>query len=554
MKIFKLSTLHKYKILLNFKEVGTMNVITIIIWITIAIIAIISIIAVKLHYKGEELETEEGSILDDIKSIAKKPSSPKNQLSNETSKTNHSSQLNEYNHNDFETIIPAHDEVDEEPAIIEIENENENTYRNVEYSSPNQVLVNYNQTVEKFQEPINENQMSIMNQNNAQEDKTELKDLFTIDELIKESKRKDNERKQEPVSEEEEKEINELKESIKQKQENKTEDALIEEIIENEEDTVLEIINDTKEETAGEKEETINDLINEDAVEEKEETINDLINETAEDAVEEEKEIEAPIVTSQDIEEAITTASQESKEETESISETSDITDAILDSANEVPEEEIKEPILKTPTKVDESKKDYKFGADLDDDDVFGEYENDLDYRKDIAKITNTIKGSKIFQDVKEKLIPDEEEDETHPIEEEFIRNVNEYEDDFAPIINETHADYEATYEDLHARDFEEDIRQKNTQNVFNVKTSPEPQKPAPEPKIRPIKEKPSRENIKIQINNADYVLKKGDEIIFTHQGETYSSQVYAIHGDDISVKYRRKNITIKPSDVKKVY
>jgi hypothetical protein len=49
-------------------------------------------------------------------------------------------------------------------------------------------------------------------------------------------------------------------------------------------------------------------------------------------------------------------------------------------------------------------------------------------------------------------------------------------------------------------------------------------------------------------------VLKKGDEIIYNHLGETYSSQVYAINGDDISVKYRRQNITIKPSDVKKIY
>ena len=49
-------------------------------------------------------------------------------------------------------------------------------------------------------------------------------------------------------------------------------------------------------------------------------------------------------------------------------------------------------------------------------------------------------------------------------------------------------------------------------------------------------------------------MLKKGDEIIFNYAGETYSSQVYAINGDDISVKYRRKNVTIKAEDVKKIY
>ena len=46
-----------------------MNIITILIWITIAIIAAIAIIVVKLHYRGEELEHEEGSILPSGKSI-----------------------------------------------------------------------------------------------------------------------------------------------------------------------------------------------------------------------------------------------------------------------------------------------------------------------------------------------------------------------------------------------------------------------------------------------------------------------------------------------------
>jgi hypothetical protein len=74
------------------------------------------------------------------------------------------------------------------------------------------------------------------------------------------------------------------------------------------------------------------------------------------------------------------------------------------------------------------------------------------------------------------------------------------------------------------------------------------------EPVLNTIKPKPSRENIKIQLNNSEVVLKKGDEIIFKHDGETYSSQVYAINGDDISVRYRRKDIKIKPQDVKKIY
>ena len=101
--------------------------------------------------------------------------------------------------------------------------------------------------------------------------------------------------------------------------------------------------------------------------------------------------------------------------------------------------------------------------------------------------------------------------------------------------------------------DNDERLRQANTRRVFNMaKNSPEPE--LARPKVGAIKSKPSRDNIKIELNNNEVVLKKGDEIIFNHLGETYSSQVYAINGDDISVKYRRQNITIKPSDVKKIY
>ena len=90
------------------------------------------------------------------------------------------------------------------------------------------------------------------------------------------------------------------------------------------------------------------------------------------------------------------------------------------------------------------------------------------------------------------------------------------------------------------------------------AKSSPEPEmesKGEPiQPKVPEIKSKPARDNIKLSINNNDFVLKKGDEIIYNHDGETYSSQVYAINGDDISVRYRGKNIKIKTSDVKKIY
>lgn len=519
-----------------------MNGITILLWITIAIIAIIAIILVKLHYKGEELENDEGSILEDAGSINKVFSIGQSVLSrnNNNSESNNPTKLNQSKPSNLKNKSSSYNEIYEEPVVYEVDN---NSYENIEYESQNQVLVDYGNTVKKFQEPIKQSQMDIMSRNNdPKNEKHELKDLFTIDELIKESKRKDSEREKEALkSDEEDKELTELKESIEQRKDGKD----IEEIIDDlPEETIRDILNETSES----EEESITNIINETPeTEQKADENTNIINETAES--EKETKIETSTITSQDIEEAITTATNENKEEKPIISESAGITDALLnDTESKQTQEVIKEPILKTPTKV---KDDYKFGADIKDENVFGEYDSDLDYRKDLAKITNTIKGSKIFQDVKEKLKPEQEEEEV--IEEEFIRNVNEYEDDFAPIINETHADYEATYEEYHRADFGNVISPENTNKTFTViKNSPKPE--IKEPTVGIIKEKPSRDNIKMKLNNNDVVLKKGDEIIFNHQGESYSSQVYAINGDDISVRYRRKNIKIKPSDVKKIY
>ena len=479
-----------------------MNDITIILWITIFIIAVIAIILVKLHYRGEELENDEGSILPSSESISnalnagkqtinsignndKKPSNEPRSLSPQNSQQN--------THNLFrrtEETSPKSDVY----IIPEVEID---AINNIEYESENQVLINYDNSVKKFQEPIKQSQMDIMTQNNK--DTTELKDLFTIDELIKESKRKDSEREKESktIEKEDDAELEEIKESIK----NKTEEPLIEEII------------------------------NED----KKETIGDLIKDTEESS-------ETPSVASQkDVEEAISSASEESEEIVE-ISEDESITESLL---NQEIEAEIEEPALKTPNKVDDN-----FGASIDDTNMFGEDDTmDLDYRKDLDKFANKIKGSKIYQEVKEKLVQEPEEIETP--DETYIRNVNEY-DRYEPIINERHIDFDADYNQLHEMDDDQRLRQENTRRVFNLaKNSPEPELAHPKPSI---KNKPSRENIKIELNNSEVVLKKGDEIIFNHLGETYSSQVYAINGDDISVKYRRQNITIKPSDVKKIY
>ena len=566
-----------------------MNGLTILLWITIFIIGVIAIIAVKLHYKGSELEKDETSILptdkiDDIISYGQNKvfnsnetpekefaqSNPENDIFaiedtyQDDSYIEHSIEevpqdetyiepTIEEVYQDEAYIEPTIEEIYQDEAYIEPAIE-DNSYKNIEYESPNQVLINYGNEVEKFQEPMTEKQVEIMTPDN---EKHELKDLFTIDELIKESKRKDSEREKESqqINKEDDTELTELKESIRKRKDNEeVEDQLIEEILADEE--ISELLTNDEKEPETEEEPTIQQIIEEKPTEE--ETVQEVLEvteekeETIEEAIVSPIEEEIPSVASQkDIAEAIDNASHEIEEkEIESISESENITDALLNS-----EEEIKEPVLKTPTKIDESKKDEISG--FDSNNQIESTENDLDYRKDLAKITNTIKSSKLFKEVKDKITgePEPEVDPLADIQESYIRNVNDYDeyDEYAPIINETHDEFGEIYEPEYEPDYDQAIREENTRKLMNnVRTIPEPE--VAEPKITPIKSKPSRDNIKIQIGNADIVLKKGDEIIFRHDGETYSSQVYGINGDDISVRYRGKNITIKPEDVKKVY
>jgi len=507
-----------------------MSIITILIWITIAIIAAIAIIVVKLHYRGDQLEHEEGSILPDGKSINEslsigksKTSAQKNNSSKNSPRSLSPRSPKENNRNLFSRSTETKSN-DDTYIVPEVETNNVKSY---EYESQNQVLINYDNNVKKFQEPIKQSQMDIMTQNNK--DTSELKDLFTIDELIKESKRKDSEREKESQTirkDEDDAELNEIKESIK----NKTQKPLIEEVIAEDKDKtktqeplIEEAIAEDKDEKVIEEPaeiKTQEPLIEEAIAEDKDEKV-----------IEEPAEIKTPSLASQkDIDEAITTASQESEKEVESISEDDNITDTLLK------QEEIAEPALKTPSKVEKTE----------------DNPMDLDYRKDLDKVKNKITSSKLFKEVKDKLNSEPEEiplPKDDVLQEEFIRNVSEY-DEYEPIINETYMDIDdGTYEDYHSQK----IRQENTKRVF--KTAQNSSKAeVSQPAVSEIKSKPERDNVKITINNTELVLKKGDEIIYNHDGETYSSQVYAITGDDISVRYRGKNIKIKTSDVKKIY
>ena len=507
-----------------------MSIITILIWITIAIIAAIAIIVVKLHYRGDQLEHEEGSILPDGKSINEslsigksKTSAQKNNSSKNSPRSLSPRSPKENNRNLFSRSTETKSN-DDTYIVPEVETNNVKSY---EYESQNQVLINYDNNVKKFQEPIKQSQMDIMTQNNK--DTSELKDLFTIDELIKESKRKDSEREKESQTirkDEDDAELNEIKESIK----NKTQKPLIEEVIAEDKDETKTQEPLIEEAIAEDKDEKV---IEEPAeIKTQEPLIEEVIAEDKDEKViEEPAEIKTPSLASQkDIDEAITTASQESEKEVESISEDDNITDTLLK------QEEIAEPALKTPSKVEKTENDPM----------------DLDYRKDLDKVKNKITSSKLFKEVKDKLNSEPEEiplPKDDVLQEEFIRNVSEY-DEYEPIINETYMDIDdGTYEDYHSQK----IRQENTKRVF--KTAQNSSKAeVSQPAVSEIKSKPERDNVKITINNTELVLKKGDEIIYNHDGETYSSQVYAITGDDISVRYRGKNIKIKTSDVKKIY
>ena len=250
--------------------------------------------------------------------------------------------------------------------------------------------------------------------------------------------------------------------------------------------------------------------------------------------------------------------------------------------ADVLAKDNVKTPSLKTPTKTETkenelsvlptNEEDYKFGAQLEESELFNnEEENtlgDLDYRKDLAKITNTIKNSKIFNEVKEKLAPEHEINEEEQLADEmYLRNINTYNEpefpEYEPIINERHENYVNDY-DYEEPTQEQLIREENTRKVFNMVKKSETTEPqsADDIKIKEtssgssikIKEKPARNNIKITLNNEEITLHKGAEIIFKHDNESYSSKVYGIRGDEISVKYRGKIIIITPKDIKKIY
>ena len=257
-----------------------MNETTILVWINIAIVGIIAIIIVKLYFRKDELEKDDSPLLSKD-SLNKLSQSSENNLSKTAPNKSFVStyfskqdqpkgtslrkqgQIPEDNFNSY--IVP---ETNEHLFSDKSENE-EDPAKHINF--------NYETKVQKFQEPINETQMDIMSKNNKktkkeinennisleEKPKHELKDLFSIDELIKESKRKDSEREKESKTIKKEKEdTTEIKESIKQRKAGKKEDDPITEIksesitetpAESKETNLYDVINDASKDKTEEK-------------------------------------------------------------------------------------------------------------------------------------------------------------------------------------------------------------------------------------------------------------------------------------------------------------
>lgn len=376
---------------------------------------------------------------------------------------------------------------------------------------------------------------------------SELKDLFTIDELIKESKRKDEERKNESEN------IKRKSEEIKNKSSAKNDEPTIADELETEDSTKEEstIANEIEKEVEAEKpeEENINDTLdNSDEVigtpalktpTKVEKSINDVINDTVEEeAIEETSEDQNKPVDETNIDDIEVITPEEDTFGTPI--EDSGLFDEEYEETifNEAPEEEYNESLFnEKPTK--EEYEDY----------------NELDYRKDLDKIKNKVKSSKLFNDFKNKIqeYREEKEEGSTDDEEDFIRNISYY--DNATRYENDFETYGDSYEPIEPiAPSEQEIREENTRNLISITREPSSPQQTRNVAKSESSSGPARTSIKININNNETVLKKNDEIIFKYNGDTYSSKVYSIIGNDITVKFRGKRVKIKPSDVKKVF
>ena len=184
-----------------------MNETTILVWINIAIVGIIAIIIVKLYFRKDELEKDDSPLLSKD-SLNKLSQSSENNLSKTAPNNSFVSTYFSKQDQPKGTSLRKQGQIPEDnfnSYIVPETNEHLFSDKSENEEDPAKPInFNYETKVQKFQEPINETQMDIMSKNNKntkkeinennisleEKPKHELKDLFSIDELIKESKRK----------------------------------------------------------------------------------------------------------------------------------------------------------------------------------------------------------------------------------------------------------------------------------------------------------------------------------------------------------------------------
>ncbi|MCC7553421.1 MAG: hypothetical protein KO202_02850 [Methanobacteriaceae archaeon] len=168
--------------------------------------------------------------------------------------------------------------------------------------------------------------------------------------------------------------------------------------------------------------------------------------------------------------------------------------------------------------------------------------ENEFDF-VNFEEIKDNIKNSKIITNVKKFAEDTLEELQTHDSEpdDDFIRNVKTYDIEEPP------------------KNVEDKLREENTKKIYNMAQNKnvihhDDPKTIPQKSITPKTSEKPQDAIEVKINNNQEVVKKGDSIIFTYNGESYSSRLINIYGNDIEVKYRGRTVLINPNDIKKKF
>lgn len=68
------------------------------------------------------------------------------------------------------------------------------------------------------------------------------------------------------------------------------------------------------------------------------------------------------------------------------------------------------------------------------------------------------------------------------------------------------------------------------------------------------LRRKEPEQDLVINLQGTDHILKRGVSIIYQYKGEKYGSSIHSINGNNINVTYRGKKIWIKPEDITKVF